>query len=92
MFIQYIGPPLVISASAILPSLCILAVGLRFYTRRKQHEDLRLDDWLTIPALVTMRYPQPIFRITYRVWVDPHTGIGSFSHRWSATLIGVNKV
>ena len=53
MSVDYIGPPLVLSASAILPSLCILAVGLRFYTRRKQREDLRLDDWLTVPALVT---------------------------------------
>ena len=92
MSVNYIGPPLVISASAILPSLCILAVGLRFYTRRKQHEDLRLDDWLTMPALVTMRYPQPVFRITYHVWIDPHARNGGFSHRWSATLIDVDKV
>lgn len=67
MSVGYIGPPLVISASSVLPSLCVLAVDLRFYTRRKQHEDLRLDDWLTMPALVTMRYPQPVFRNTYRV-------------------------
>ena len=92
MSVEYIGPPFVISASAILPSLCILAVGLRFYTRRIQHLDLRPDDWLTLPALVTMQYPQPIFRLTYHVWIDPHTRNGGFSHRWSATLIGVDKV
>lgn len=92
MPVEYISPPFMLSASAVLPSLCILVVGLRFYTRRIQRLDLRLDDWLAMAALVTMQYPQPVFRITYHVWIDPHTRNGGFSYRWSATLIVMDKV
>lgn len=45
-------PANVIAAGAIWPSVCAVAVALRFYTRRLQGTTLLMDDWLTIPALV----------------------------------------
>ena len=44
----------VIAAAVILPVLDLIAVGLRFYTRRKQRISPQADDWLTIPALVCL--------------------------------------
>ena len=42
----------VIAAAALLPSLGIVLVGLRFYVRIKTKAGLGADDWLTVPALV----------------------------------------
>ncbi|CAD6589828.1 MAG: hypothetical protein ASARMPREDX12_004046 [Alectoria sarmentosa] len=41
----------VIAAAALLPSLGIVLVGLRFYVRIKTKAGLGADDWLTVPAL-----------------------------------------
>ena len=81
MSAQNISPPLVLSASAILPALCIVAVGLRFYTRRIQHQNLRLDDWLTVPALVNTRLPKPEFKFIAQYVFDrsSHWGLGLLS-------------
>ena len=46
------SPAATIAAGVIWPPLCAILVALRFYTRRVQHLDLFVDDWLTIPALV----------------------------------------
>ncbi|MCJ1356783.1 MAG: hypothetical protein MMC33_006779 [Icmadophila ericetorum] len=42
----------VIAAAVVLPVLDFIAVGLRFYTRRKQRVPILADDWITIPALI----------------------------------------
>jgi hypothetical protein len=34
--------------------LCTISVGLRFYGRRLQKQPLRADDWIMIPALVSL--------------------------------------
>ena len=41
-----------LSVAIALPLLDTLAVLLRFCVRRKQHQSLLADDWLTLPALV----------------------------------------
>lgn len=46
------NPGNVIAASVLLPVLCTVTVGLRFYTRYVQKSRVLLDDWLTLPALV----------------------------------------
>lgn len=43
-----------LAAVTVLPIIDALAVGLRLYARRKQKLPLKLDDWLTIPALVCL--------------------------------------
>ena len=50
--------PLVITAGAIWPPVCVTVVALRFYTRKTQTAKLGYDDWLTIPALVCHRAPR----------------------------------
>ena len=47
------SPSLVIAAGAVLPTVCISLVGLRFYTRRLQKAQYETDDWLAIPAVVS---------------------------------------
>jgi hypothetical protein len=47
-------PAYVLTAGALFPPLCIIAVALRFYTRRVQKLELRLDDWLLLPSLVSV--------------------------------------
>lgn len=73
MAVQHVSLPLVLS---ILPSLCIVAVGLRLYMRWIWHLDLRLDDWLTVPVLVNTRLPQPRFRFITKpcFMIDSYTG------------------
>ena len=46
----------VLAVSIALPILSIIAVFLRFYTRRLQKAKLGIDDWLTLPALVGCTY------------------------------------
>lgn len=49
---MHIHAPLCIAAGAIFPPVCAGLVALRFYARRQQGNGLKLDDYLTIPALV----------------------------------------
>ncbi|KAI1379043.1 hypothetical protein F4677DRAFT_410388 [Hypoxylon crocopeplum] len=52
-YFQSPGP--VIAAGIVLPVIDIIAVLLRFWTRRKQKQALKTDDWLLIPAtLITL--------------------------------------
>ena len=46
------SPSANIGAGVAMPVVGILTVGLRFYTRRKMKNDLLMDDWLLVPALV----------------------------------------
>ena len=48
-------PSLVIPVASVFPLLCTIIVGLRFYTRRLQGARTRIDDWLVLPALVSIR-------------------------------------
>ncbi|KAF2812872.1 uncharacterized protein BDZ99DRAFT_568176 [Mytilinidion resinicola] len=48
------GPDVIYPVSIVLAILDVIAVGLRFYARRRQKQSLRIDDWLIIPALVMM--------------------------------------
>ena len=50
----HIYAPLCIAAGAIFPPVCTGLVMLRFYARRQQGNPFKADDWLTIPALVTL--------------------------------------
>lgn len=45
-------PASVIAVGAVMPSLGIVAVALRFYCHRQNHTPLRIDDWILIPALL----------------------------------------
>ncbi|MCJ1312724.1 hypothetical protein MMC25_006400 [Agyrium rufum] len=45
------NPSSLIAISVVLPTLGLLAVGLRFYARSQQTAKLMLDDWLTVPAV-----------------------------------------
>lgn len=49
---DYPSEPSTLALAITLSILGIIAVALRFYTRRKQRAALRIDDWLTIPALI----------------------------------------
>ena len=51
---SYAYPGEVIAAGAVLPSLCIIIVALRFWTRSLQKGNYGVDDWLTLPALVSI--------------------------------------
>ena len=48
----YQTPAAVVTLAVILPLIDVVAVGLRFYARRKQRLPLQADNWLTLPALV----------------------------------------
>lgn len=43
-----------LAAAIILPIVDIIAVALRLFARRKQKLNFELDDWLSIPALVSV--------------------------------------
>ena len=46
------SPATIIAIAVLLPVLDIIAVAMRFITRRVQRLQLQTDDWLTLPALV----------------------------------------
>lgn len=48
----YATPETIIAVSVIFPVLSIIAVALRFHTRRLQKTGFQIDDWLILPALV----------------------------------------
>ena len=52
------SPSGLIAMSCVLPILSIAAISLRFWLRGGQTSQLRIDDWLMIPALV--RNPSPV--------------------------------
>ena len=52
----YEKPGFNVAAAVVLPMVDIIAVALRFFTRRKQRLPIGIDDWLTIPALVRLVY------------------------------------
>ena len=45
-------PKSIIAVGAAMPSLGIVAVALRFYSRRQMKSPLQIDDWILIPALI----------------------------------------
>ena len=45
--------------SCVLPLLSIAAVGLRFWLRGRQKSQLKIDDWLMVPALVRQHSSVP---------------------------------
>lgn len=47
------SPSGLIAMSCVLPILSIVAVGLRFWLRGRQKSQLKLDNWLMLPALVS---------------------------------------
>ncbi|PHH82575.1 hypothetical protein CDD83_3224 [Cordyceps sp. RAO-2017] len=46
----YQQPGHVVAAGVVLPLLAVVAVGLRLWTRLKQGQGVRADDWLVLPA------------------------------------------
>ena len=50
---HYVDARETISMGAVLPAVCILAVGLRLFTRRLQKVPIGLDDQLIIGGLVS---------------------------------------
>ncbi|KAI4262520.1 MAG: hypothetical protein L6R42_002306 [Xanthoria sp. 1 TBL-2021] len=46
------NPSSVVAVGVVMPALGIATVVLRFYTRRKMRNQILLDDWLLLPALV----------------------------------------
>lgn len=56
----YQTPGHVVTAAIALSIVDIVALVLRFWTRKKQHEHLKMDDWLIIPATVRVsKQPSP---------------------------------
>ena len=51
----YVNPAGVITCGVLFPILGAIAVALRFMLRRKRKNDLRGDDWICLPALVSVR-------------------------------------
>ena len=52
---SYITPGGVLAAAIVPMVLSALAVILRFYVRRRTKTPLKLDDWLLIPGLVSVK-------------------------------------
>lgn len=52
----YQTPGHTIAAGAALSFLTAAAVGMRFWTRRRQNQPLKMDDWLVVPAAVRYSY------------------------------------
>jgi len=50
----YQTPGHVFAAGLALSILSVLAVSLRFWTRKKQSQPLKMDDWLMLPATVSL--------------------------------------
>lgn len=50
------SPGVTAAAAAILIPLSITIVGLRFHARRKNGAYFGIDDWFTVPALVSVLY------------------------------------
>lgn len=50
----YMSPGHVIAAAVALSVVDIVAVALRFWTRKIQRQPPKADDWLMIPATVRM--------------------------------------
>ena len=48
----YVNPQSVTACGIIFPILGAVAVYLRFRTRHSRKAELRVDDWLCVPALV----------------------------------------
>ncbi|KAI4121453.1 MAG: hypothetical protein LQ338_006351 [Usnochroma carphineum] len=46
------SPSAVIAVGVVMPVLGIATVGLRFYTRQKMRNQILIDDWLLLPALL----------------------------------------
>ncbi|KAL9106899.1 MAG: hypothetical protein Q9227_008147 [Pyrenula ochraceoflavens] len=49
----YVNPQSVMAIGILFPLLGAIAVGLRFWFRKRLHLGLQIDDWLCIPALVS---------------------------------------
>lgn len=54
--VAIISPGTIIAAGVVFPALGVVFVALRFYTRCIQKARLMMDDYLTLPALVSMRH------------------------------------
>ena len=48
------GAANLIALGSIFLGLSVITVVLRFYARRRQKAPLQADDWLTVPALVSL--------------------------------------
>lgn len=46
----------VMAAAVMWPLICLLVVAFRFYARKRQNAKLLIDDWLTIPAVVSDKF------------------------------------
>ena len=51
--VSFASPRALISVGVVFPALSLIAVTFRFYTRHVQKTSLLMDDWLTLPALVS---------------------------------------
>ena len=69
----YVTPGGVIAAGAILPALGIVAVGLRFYCRRKQAGGLQTDDWLSVPGLVSIELKKNA--LCGKIWLSRYSSL-----------------
>ena len=52
----YVNPAGVITCGVLFPILGAVAVAVRFILRRKRRNDLRADDWICLPALVSVHF------------------------------------
>lgn len=50
---QTTSPSGLIAMSCVLPVLSAITVGLRFWLHARQKSQLKVDDWLMLPALVS---------------------------------------
>ena len=56
----HIRYPLCIAAGAVFPPVASALVAMRFLARRQQSSKIGIDDWLTIPALVSSMDPRSV--------------------------------
>jgi len=62
IFVPYASPGELVAAGVVLPILSIGAVVLRFYVRTSRKQNLAVDDWLMIPALVINAFESTLSR------------------------------
>lgn len=77
------SPSNVWATGIIWPPLCAIVVALRFYTRRVQGARLLQDDWLTVPAIVSIVTPRVNeLRLMPSLTLDADIWVMCYTHLW----------
>lgn len=67
---QFVDAKETIALATALPAVCIVVVGLRFFTRRLQHVEIGIDDWLAVCGLVGLHSILGWMADSSEQWID----------------------